>query len=173
MKKLSRLIAAVLTGVLLLTLTACSGGAVVETLGRRQILNSINSYRTGKGFARLEEVQALSDVENAALSVFKEQNLTVLDTAGAIEVQHRYSRALSAVLDRWQPSGGIGAEYFTIGGEAYISLALKLTPGQLRSQIEESGIFDNDYITAAGIGLVTINGTTYWSVSAYVERPEA
>ena len=59
MKKLARLTALLLTGALLLVLTAC--GAETEQQAKQRLLGEINSYRATLEFAApLEEVKQLS-----------------------------------------------------------------------------------------------------------------
>ena len=166
MKKLSRLVAVVLTGIMLLTLTACSGSAVVETFGKKQIMNVINGYRSSKGLGAVEEVRVLSEAETALLSVFKENNLTLLDDDQLTEAYERWHKVFDPV-DGWWFEDDLGYENIYIAGQRHLSLTTKAVPSQLYSQIEASGIFDNPNVTAVGIGLVTINGTTYWAVSTF------
>ena len=65
MKKLARLTALLLTGALLLALTACGAAPLaLEQQAKQQLLGEINSYRATLEFAApLEEVKQLSDAE--------------------------------------------------------------------------------------------------------------
>ena len=61
MKKLARLTALLLTGALLLVLTAC--GAETEQQAKKRLLKEINSYRASIQLEPLVEVEQLSAAE--------------------------------------------------------------------------------------------------------------
>ena len=65
MKKLARLTALLLTGALLLALTACGAAPLApEQQAKQRLLGEINSYRATLEFAApLEEVKQLSDAD--------------------------------------------------------------------------------------------------------------
>ena len=87
MKKLARLTALLLTGALLLVLTAC--GAVVEPeteqQAKQRLLEEINSYRASIHLDPLEEVKQLSDVEQDLINHFRAAGKTVLPKSEADE----------------------------------------------------------------------------------------
>lgn len=63
MKKLARLTALLLTGALLLMLTACGAVTETEQQAKQRLLGEINSYRASIQLAPLVEVKQLSDAE--------------------------------------------------------------------------------------------------------------
>ena len=63
MKKLARLTALLLTGALLLVLTACGAVTETEQQAKQRLLGEINSYRASIQLAPLDEVKQLSDAE--------------------------------------------------------------------------------------------------------------
>ena len=71
MKKLARLTALLLTGALLLALTACGAAPLApEQQAKQRLLGEINSYRATLEFAApLEEVKQLSDAEQICRAV--------------------------------------------------------------------------------------------------------
>ena len=76
MKKLARLTALLLTGALLLVLTAC--GAETEQQAKQRLLKEINSYRASIHLNSLEEVKQLSEAEQVWAEQFRAANTTVL-----------------------------------------------------------------------------------------------
>ena len=76
MKKLARLTALLLTGALLLVLTAC--GAETEQQAKQRLLDEINSYRASIHLNSLEEVKQLSEAEQVWAEQFRAANTTVL-----------------------------------------------------------------------------------------------
>ena len=73
MKKLARLTALLLTGALLLVLTACGGVAEPETeqQAKQRLLNEINSYRETLDLEPLKEVELLSAAEQVRVEPFR------------------------------------------------------------------------------------------------------
>ena len=75
MKKLARLTALLLTGALLLVLTAC--GAVAEPepeteqQAKQRLLDEINNYRTSIHLDTLEEVEQLSAAQQELMNSFR------------------------------------------------------------------------------------------------------
>lgn len=80
MKKLARLTALLLTGALLLALTACGAAPLApEQQAKQRLLGEINSYRATLEFAApLEEVKQLSDAEQIWVEQFRAAGKTEL-----------------------------------------------------------------------------------------------
>ena len=87
MKKLARLTALLLTGALLLALTACGAAPLApEQQAKQQLLGEINSYRATLEFAApLEEVKQLSDAEQIWVEQFRAAGKTELPYSKAEE----------------------------------------------------------------------------------------
>ena len=74
MKKLARLTALLLTGALLLALTACGAAPLApEQQAKQQILNAINQYRTSNGAKAVEEIPELSNAEQFWVEMFRKE----------------------------------------------------------------------------------------------------
>ena len=82
MKKLARLTALLLTGALLLVLTACGAAPLAkEQQAKQQILTAINQYRTSNGAKAVDEIPELSKAEQFWVDAFrKEGDYKVLST---------------------------------------------------------------------------------------------
>ena len=89
MKKLARLTALLLTGALLLVLTAC--GAETEQQAKKRLLKEINSYRASIHLDSLDEVEELSAAEQELIEHFRAAGKTVLPESEGDEA-----------LDRWE-----------------------------------------------------------------------
>ena len=85
MKKLARLTALLLTGALLLVLTAC--GAETEQQAKQRLLKEINSYRASldSSLDPLVEVKQLSDAEQDLINHFRAAGKTALPKSEADE----------------------------------------------------------------------------------------
>ena len=78
MKKLARLTALLLTGALLLALTACGAVTETEQQAKQRLLDEINSYRASIQLAPLVEVKQLSDAEQVWAEQFRAAGKTEL-----------------------------------------------------------------------------------------------
>ena len=88
MKKLARLTALLLTGALLLVLTAC--GAETDQQAKQRLLNEINSYRATLELDPLVEVKQLSDAEQVWAEQFRAAGKTALPKSETDEVFDRW-----------------------------------------------------------------------------------
>ena len=171
MKKLARLTALLLTGALLLVLTACGTVAEPETeqQAKQRLLNEINSYRASIQLEPLEEVKELSDAEQELIEHFRAAGKTVLPKSEADEALDRWS---SKTEDRdYCDSFGLGPEDED-GNYIYI-LSAKVPANtldgkaELRATLKDSGVFNRKACKSIGIAVVTINGQMYWSCSVF------
>ena len=85
MKKLARLTALLLTGALLLVLTACGaasgGGSNLterEQAAKTKLLEAINAYRAELGYALIKENKVFSEAEEIMLKPFRETQQTAI-----------------------------------------------------------------------------------------------
>lgn len=164
MKKLARLTALLLTGALLLVLTAC--GAETEQQAKKRLLKEINSYRASIHLDSLDEVEELSAAEQELIDHFRAAGKTVLPKSEADEA-----------LDSWR-SKTKGWTYCSEFGpdwdydENFYILSTKVpanTPegkAELWAAFKKADTFD-DECKSIGIAVVTIDGQMYWSCYMY------
>ena len=171
MKKLARLTALLLTGALLLMLTACGAVAEPETeqQAKQRLLKEINSYRASIHLDSLDEVDELSAAEQDLINHFRAAGKTVLPKSEADEALDRWS---SKTEDRdYCDSFGLGPEDED-GNYIYI-LSAKVPANtldgkaELRATLKDSGVFNRKACKSIGIAVVTINGQMYWSCSVF------
>ena len=164
MKKLARLTALLLTGALLLVLTAC--GAETKQQAKQRLLNEINSYRVSIHLDPLEEVKQLSDVEQDLINHFRAAGKTALPKSEADEALESWR---SKTKD-WSYCSEFGPGW-DYDENAYI-LSTKVpanTPegkAELWAAFKKADTFD-DECKHIGIAVVTIDGQMYWSCYMY------
>ena len=170
MKKLARLTALLLTGALLLVLTAC--GAETEQQAKQRLLDEINSYRTSldPSLAPLVEVKQLSDAEQELIEHFRAAGKTVLPKSKADEALDGWGSA----TEGWSYYDDFGLELSTgESGEEIRFLSAKVpanTPegkAELWAALKGSGKFMGEDCKHIGIAVVTIDGQMYWSCCIY------
>ena len=167
MKKLARLTALLLTGALLLVLTAC--GAETEQQAKQRLLNEINSYRASIRLDPLEEVKQLSDAEQVWAEQFRAAGKTELPESEGLEVFNRWV----SMTEDW-----IGYDDFGWGwdssedGKGIDILSAKVpanTPegkADLWVAFKKADTFD-DECKHIGIAVVTIKGQMYWTCDVF------
>ena len=168
MKKLARLTALLLTGALLLVLTAC--GAETEQQAKQRLLKEINSYRASIHLDPLKEVEQLSAAEQELIEHFR--------AAGKTEL---LGSEMADALDSWNSktedldycnSFGLGPDEDEDGNYIYI-LSAKVpanTPegkAELWAAFKTSGIFSKRDCKSIDIAVVTIDGQMYWTCSVF------
>ena len=160
MKKLARLTALLLTGALLLVLTACGAAPLTpEQQAKQEIFNAINEVRKDKGMPSLREVPALTQMEQEFIEHFREAGTKgiPLSEAGKLE-EELYNKQNEA---GWQLTGGITYSYSE--GSAKLS---NVYEGDTEAFRKKLSIFSvEDASTALSIGVVTIDGKIYWTAS--------
>ena len=165
MKKLARLTALLLTGALLLVLTAC--GAETEQQAKQRLLKEINSYRASIHLDSLDEVEELSAAEQELIDHFRAAGKTVLPESEGDEVLDSWR---SKTKD-WSYCGNFGWDW-DYDENAYI-LSAKVptnTPegkAELLTALKGSSVFNNKDCKYIGIAVVTIDGQMYWSCYMY------
>lgn len=164
MKKLARLTALLLTGALLLVLTAC--GAETEQQAKQRLLKEINSYRATLELEPLVEVKQLSDAEQELTDHFRTAGKTVLPwSEGKAALDHWNNK-----IEGWSYCGDFGWDWDH--DENFYILSTKVpanTPegkAELLKELRDSGTFD-DGCKHIGIAVVTIDGQMYWSCYMY------
>lgn len=175
MKKLARLTALLLTGALLLVLTACGaapGGSASmtpeEIAAKQRLLDEINNYRASldPSLAPLVEVKQLSDAEQELTDHFRAAGKTKLpesETNGAYEKW----RSMTA---GWDFCADFGLVFGFGGSTALTAMVPANTPegkAELWKALRVRLAFDNSTCTRIGIAVVTIDGQMYWTCSVY------
>ena len=167
MKKLARLTALLLTGALLLVLTAC--GAETEQQAKQRLLKEINSYRATLELEPLVEVKQLSAAEQVWAEQFRAANTTVLPES---ETEETYQKWESMTAD-WTCCGDFGWGWDEReDGEPIDILSAKVpanTPegkAELWTALRGSDAFD-DECKSIGIAVVTIDGQMYWTCTVF------
>lgn len=170
MKKLARLTALLLTGALLLVLTAC--GAETEQQAKQRLLKEINSYRASIHLDPLDEVKELSDAEQELIDHFRAAGKTVLPESDGDEALDSWRSKTKDWSYRYDFGPDWGND--TDGNYSYILFDNAKVPAntpegkaELRTTLGSSGKFDNDFCTSIGIAVVTIDGQMYWSCSMF------
>ena len=164
MKKLARLTALLLTGALLLVLTAC--GAETEQQAKQRLLKEINSYRASIHLDSLDEVEELSAAEQELTDHFRAAGKTALPESEADEAIESWR---SKTKD-WTYCSEFGPGW-DHDENAYI-LSAKVpanTPegkAELWAAFKKADTFDNE-CKSIGIAVVTIDGQMYWSCYMY------
>ena len=170
MKKLARLTALLLTGALLLVLTAC--GAETEQQAKKRLLKEINSYRASIQLEPIVEVKELSEAEQELIDHFRAAGKTVLSESEGDEA-----------LDSWRSKTKDWSYHYDFGPDwgndkdgnySYILSANAMVPAntpegnaELRTTLGSSGVFNCKACKNIGIAVVTIDGQMYWSCSTY------
>ena len=164
MKKLARLTALLLTGALLLVLTAC--GAETEQQAKQRLLKEINSYRTSIHLDPLKEVEQLSAAEQELIDHFRAAGKTALPKSEADEALESWR---SKTKD-WTYCSEFGPDWDY--DENFYILSTKVpanTPegkAELWAAFKKADTFD-DECKHIGIAVVTIDGQMYWSCYMY------
>ena len=169
MKKLARLTALLLTGALLLVLTACGGVAEPETeqQAKQRLLKEINSYRAGLKLDPLEEVEQLSDAEQELIEHFRaagKNGLSENERNEALDCWNNKTDGWSYCTDfgwEWDDNESI---YFL---SAKVPANTSKGKAELLTVLKGSSVFNDKDCKRIGIGVVTINGQMYWSCAVF------
>ena len=167
MKKLARLTALLLTGALLLMLTAC--GAETEQQAKQRLLNEINSYRATLDLDPLVEVEKLSAAEQVWAEQFRAANTTVLPSS---ETDETYKKWESMTAD-WMHCDDFGWGLDVDESGAWVNILSAKVPAntpegkaELWTALRGSDAFDYE-CKSIGIAVVTIDGQMYWSCNVF------
>lgn len=175
MKKLAKLTALLLTGVMLLLLASCgaapnpgggSGLTAKEKEAKQNILTALNEYRTSNGVNKVKEIPELSNAEQFWADTFRKAGDCKITTSEFYSVDPKYQGM--------RPSEWVPGCYFGWISESLMDYALETTdPSDIEALVQRFDTwsdFKNDKYTAVGIGVTTINGKIYWACTMY--RPK-
>ena len=168
MKKLARLTALLLTGALLLVLTAC--GPETEQQAKQRLLKEINSYRASIHLDSLKEVKQLSDAEQELIEHFRAAGKTVLPESEVDEALDRWE----SMTVGWDSCGSLGAVWKTDEDNKWIYILDAMVPTntpegktELLATLKDCPAFNISNCKSIGIGVVTIKGQMYWTCTMY------
>ena len=178
MKKLAKLTVLLLTGALLLVLTACGAAPLTsEQQAKQWLLDEINSYRASldPSLDPLVEVKQLSAAEQAFIEPFRAAGKTELPLSERDEATDLWSSMTAGRT----PCGGFGLVVKRKGDhppfEFFHFLSAKVpanTPegkAELLAALRDSDFhaFDCQNCKNIGIAVVTIDGQMYWNCTVY------
>ena len=173
MKKLARLTALLLTGALLLVLTACGAAPLTpEQQAKQRLLKEINSYRAthDPSLAPLEEVEQLSKAEQVLANYFRAAGKTVLPESEGDEALDRWE----SMTVGWDSCGSLGAVWKTDEDNKWIYILDAMVPAntpegktELLAALKDCPAFNISNCKSIGIGVVTIKGQMYWTCTMY------
>ena len=168
MKKLAKLTALLLTGALLLVLTAC--GAETEQQAKQRLLKEINSYRTSIHLDSLDEVKELSEAEQELIDHFRAAGKTVLPESEGDEALDRWE----SMTVGWDSCGSLGAVWKTDEDNKWIYILDAMVPAntpegktELLAALKDCPAFNISNCKSIGIAVVTIDGQMYWTCTMY------
>ena len=179
MKKLARLTALLLTGALLLVLTACGaapGGSASmtpeEIAAKQRLLDEINNYRASldPSLAPLVEVKQLSAADQELIEHFRAAGKTVLPESEGDEALDRWE----SMTVGWDSCGSLGAVWKTDEDNKWIYILDAMVPAntpegktELLATLKDCPAFNISNCKSIGIGVVTIKGQMYWTCTMY------
>lgn len=168
MKKLAKLTALLLTGVMLLLLASCgaapnpggsSGLTAEEAKAKQEIFNAINEERQKAGMPLLREVQALTQLEQEFIEHFREAGTNGIPNSEAHKLEEElYKKQREA---GWQFTRGI--TYSGSGSSAKLGNVYEGDTEAFRKMLSIFSVKDGS--TALSIGVVTIEGKIYWTAT--------
>ncbi len=160
MKKLAKLTALLLTGVMLLLLASCGAAPLTpEQQARQEIFNAINEVRKDKGMPSLREEQKLTQLEQEFIENFRKAGTKGIPNSEARKLEEElYNKQKEA---GWQFTGGIAYSYF--GSSAKLGNVYEGDTEAFRKMLSIFSV--EDASTALSIGVVTIEGKIYWTAT--------
>ena len=172
MKKLAKLTALLLTGVMLLLLASCgaapnpgvpggsSGLTAAEAKAKREIFNAINEERQKAGKSSLQEVPALTQLEQEFIENFRKAGTNGIPLSEAEKLEGEFMDKQKKA--GWQFTGGITYSYS--GSSAKLSHVYEGDTEAFRKDLSYFSSVE-DASTAISIGVVTIEGKIYWTAT--------
>ena len=178
MKKLARLTALLLTGALLLVLTACGaapGGSASmtpeEIAAKQRLLDEINNYRASldPSLAPLVEVKQLSDAEQELIEHFRTAGKTMLPKSEADKAIDSWTSKTKG----WSSDMDFGYDWVREDNK-WIYILDAMVPAntpegktELLAALKDCPAFNISNCKSIGIAVVTIDGQMYWTCTMY------
>ena len=162
MKKLAKLTALLLTGVMLLLLASCGAAPnplTPEQQAKREIINAIDEERQKVGMSSLQEVPALTQLEQEFIEHFRKAGTNGIPKSEADKLEEElYNKQKEA---GWQLTGGFAYSYS--GGSVKLSHVYEGDTEAFRKLLSTFCVENGS--TALSIGVVTIEGKIYWTAT--------
>ena len=177
MKKLAKLTALLRTGVMLLLLASCgaapnpgvpggsSGLTEAEAKAKREIIKAINEERQKVRMSSLQEVTALTQLEQEFIEHFREAGTNGIPVSEADQLQKELVNKQKEA--GWKLEMGI---YYDGLNSAKLVNVYEGDTEAFRSQLKFVRLIDDDPSIALSVGVVTIEGKIYWTVSILEPR---
>ena len=173
MKKLAKLTALLLTGVMLLLLASCgaapnpgvpggsSGLTAAEAKAKREIFNAINEERQKVGSPLLREVPELTQLEQEFIEHFREAGTNGLSRSEVDKLEQELMNKQKEA--GWQWNGSLSYSSWT--EPIKLTRAYEGDTPEFRAMLREKGaVADNDRV-ALSVGVATIDGKIYWTAT--------
>ena len=174
MKKLARLTALLLTGALLLVLTACGGASgggsnltVKERAAKTKLLDAINAYRVNLSREPIMENKVFSEAEEIMLKPFRDTQQTEISG----ELWRSANREANALRSPERVKLGCESKNYNTpeidsSQKAYLGNPLPKDDAELDNLIARCGMLDEDCVYI-GLSVAEIKGEMYFSFCAF------
>ena len=162
MKKLAKLTALLLTGVMLLLLASCGAAPnplTPEQQARQEIFNAINEVRKKAGKSSLQEVPALTQLEQEFIENFRKAGTKGIPSSEADQLYNELQKKQKEA--GWENTGSIN---YDNSNPAKLDTVYEGDTPEFRQELINLG-FASDSSTAISIGVVTIEGKIYWTTT--------
>lgn len=162
MKKLARLTALLLTGVMLLLLASCGAAPLTpEQQARREIFNAINDERQKAGNAPLKEDPKLTQLEQEFIEHFREAGTKGIPNSKARQLRQA-SKDKAKEVGWTSIAMGVGCSFASDPAKLY--LVYEGDTQAFREKLRDLGFTRSSSSSSAlSIGVVTIEGKIYWT----------
>ena len=167
MKKLAKLTALLLTGVMLLLLASCGAAPnplTPEQQARQEIFNAIDEVRKKAGSPSLQEVPALTQLEQEFIENFRKAGTKGIPSSEADQLYNELQKKQKEA--GWENTGSIN---YDNSNPAKLDTVYEGDTPEFRQELINLG-FASDSSTAISIGVVTIEGKIYWTASVLVPK---
>lgn len=168
MKKLARLTALLLTGALLLVLTACGAAPLTpEQQAKKQILAVLNEYRRQNGAKAVDEIPELSKAEQFWVETFRKAGDYKVPTSEFNSVYQEYQKMIPS---GWENGSYLGWDRSSFPEYIALESTDPLDTAALMKRFAARRVVTDTSYTAVGIGVATINGKIYWACTLYAPK---
>ena len=162
MKKLAKLTALLLTGVMLLLLASCGAAPLTpEQQARQEIFNAINEVRKECGSPLLREVPELTQLEQEFIEHFREAGTKGLSQSEVDKLEGELANKQKEAGWLWNGS----LSYSSWTEPVKLTRAYEGDTPEFRAMLRKKGAAADNGSTALSVGVVTIEGKIYWTVT--------
>ena len=173
MKKLARLTALLLTGVMLLLLASCGGATggggltAKERAAKTKLLDAINAYRVNLSREPITENKVFSEAEEIMLKPFRDTQQTEISG----ELWRSANREANALRSPERVKLGCESKNYNTpeidsSQKAYLGNPLPKDDAELDQLIARCGMLDEDCVYI-GLSVAEIKGEMYFSFCAF------